>query len=128
MGRRKKKTDWASFDNYDDYMDAVNQRAAGEVSSSEQDAEPEVAKISLEDFVIFEKVSAFCRTYEPCDEFDAGAERFDDGRLREYFKAYVCGLGDPLAIYIEEMKIKGFVMVTSLATNEPCIFARLKTS
>lgn len=124
--RKKQKDGWESFDNFDDFMDAMQQRAAGTTSASEMDAEPEVAKISLKDFVIKEKVSAFQHDYEPCGEFDAGAERFGDGELRTYFKAYVTGLGDPLALYVEDLKLAGFRMVTSLANNKPAIFARLK--
>ena len=93
MGRRKKKP--YDYDGYEDYLD--------EEAMAEQ-AQPEVAKVSLKDFMVPEKVSAFVNDYEPCDEFDPGAERFDDGRLREYFKAYVCGLGDPLSLYIEPWK------------------------
>lgn len=117
MPRRKKK----QYDDYDSYQDYEDEQSAIDA------AQLEVAKVSLDDFVIKEKVSAFVRTYEPCDEFDPGAEMFDDGRLREYFKAYVCGLGDPLALYIEDLKMADFRMKTSLATNEPAIFARLKT-
>ena len=122
--RKKKQAGWEEFDNYDDFMDSLHNSQ----SEPEAAAEPEVAKISLRDFVIPEKVAAFVRDFEPCDEFDPGAERFDDGRLREYFKAYVCGLGDPLALYLEDLKLapEPFRMVTSVATNEPCIFARRK--
>lgn len=116
MTRKKRK----QFDDYDSYQDYEDDQSAMEA------AQPEVAKVSLVDFVIKEKVSAFVRDYEPCDEFDAGAEMFDDGRLREYFKAYVCGLGDPLALYIEDLKMASFKMVTSVATDEPAIFARRK--
>ena len=114
MGKRKKQRD---FDSYDDWEDE---------QPIQEQAEPEVAKISLRDFIITEKVRAFQHDYEPCDEFDAGAEMFDDGRLREYFKAYVCGLGDPLALYVEDLKLADFRMATSVATNEPAIFARRK--
>lgn len=124
--KRKQTGGWESFDNFDDFMDAIHQRAAGTTSASEMDAEPDVAKISLKDFIINDKVSAFQHDYEPCGEFDAGAERFGDGELRTYFKAYVTGLGDPLALYIEDLKLAGFKMVTSLANNKPAIFARLK--
>lgn len=117
MPRKKKKPIFDDFDSYQDYEDEQS------VMDAEQ---PEVAKIRLEDFTIDEKVSAFVRDYEPCDEFDAGAERFDDGQLRVYFKAYVTGLGDPLALYIEALKYANFRMTTSLATDKPCIFARRK--
>lgn len=118
MAKKRKKQLFDDYDNYEDYLDE---------ESTAEAAQPEVAKISLSDFIITDKVSAFVRTYEPCDEFDPGAERFDDGRLREYFKAYVCGLGDPLALYIEDLKMASFQMVTSLSTDEPCIFARRKS-
>ena len=123
MARRKKRT----LDDYEDWMDdEMIHPTPG--PSPDMGGESEVEKISLRDFVIPEKVAAFVRDFEPCDEFDPGAERFDDGRLREYFKAYVCGLGDPLALYLEDLKLapEPFRMVTSVATNEPCIFARRK--
>ena len=116
MTKRKKK----QYDEYDSYQDYEDEQSAMEA------AQPEVAKVSLTDFMVPEKVSAFVRDYEPCDEFDPGAERFDDGKLREYFKAYVTGLGDPLGLYIEDLKLDGFRMITSLATDKPAIFARRK--
>lgn len=114
MAKRRKKKE---YDDYEDWQDA-------DTVSAEQ--EPEVVKVSLEDFVVKEKVHAFINSYEPCKEFDEGAKMFDDGSLREYFKAYVCGLGDPLNLYIEDLKLASFRMVTSLATNEPAIFVRFK--
>lgn len=90
------------------------------------DPQPEVEKVSLEDFVVLEKVQAFCRAYAPCNELDEGYEQFNDAQLRQLFKATVCGLGDPLKIYIEELKLGGFHMAMSMATGEPCIFARRK--
>ena len=122
MVRRKKRT----LDDYEDWMD--DQTTPNPSYSGGESGEAEVEHISLRDFVIPEKVSAFVHTYEPCDEFDAGAERFDDARLREYFKAYVCGLGDPLALYLEDLKLapEPFRMATSLATGTPCLFCKLK--
>ena len=124
MANRKKKG-FQTFDNFDDIIDAARANA-GAGDSCTTEAEPEVEKISLADFVIKEKVEAFLNDYEPCAEFHPAAERFDDGRLREYFKAYVCGLGDPLGLYIEDLKMAGFRMVTSLATDKPAIFAHRK--
>jgi len=83
-------------------------------------------QVHLEDYVIKEKVSAFVRCYAPCGEGDDGYEQFDDARLREVFKAYVCGLGDPLKLYIEDLQMAGFRMECSVVTGEPCIFARRK--
>lgn len=120
----KKKDGWKTFDSMDDFLEAIDAQKSTGVR--ECDAEPEVAKISLDDFVIKDKVSAFVKSYEPCDEFDPRAERFGDAELRAYFKAYVTGIGDPLSKYIEELKLGDFHMVTSVATNKPSIFARLK--
>lgn len=116
MPRKKKKQ---QYDSYEDWEDAPS---ADDIPTGGDDA----PKVKLEDFVIPEKVQAFVSAYEPCDELDPGAEPFDDGRLREVFKAYVCGLGDPLALYIHDLKMAGFHMAVSLATDEPCIFARRK--
>ncbi len=88
--------------------------------------EVEVEKVSLRDFIVPAKVSAFVHGYVPCREGDDGYEQFDDARLREVFKAYVCSLGDPLALYIEDLQMAGFRMECSMATGEPCIFARKK--
>ena len=38
----------------------------------------------------------------------------------------VCGLGDPLKLYIEDLVMAGFRMDISVATGEPCVFARRK--
>ena len=115
MTKRKRK---GQFDDYDDWANVP--------SSDDVKPEQEVPKVSLEDFIVEEKVDAFSETFEPCDELDYEAEAFDDSKLREYFKAYVCALGDPLALYIEDLKMAGFCMESSLVTGEPCIFARLK--
>jgi len=115
MPRRKKR---GQFDDWDDWQEAP--------TADDVQPEQEVAKVSLEDFVVLEKVQAFCRAYEPCNELDEGYEQFNDAQLRQLFKATVCGLGDPLKIYIEELKLGGFHMAMSLATGEPCIFARRK--
>ena len=84
----------------------------------------EVEKVSLRDFIVPAKVSAFVHGYAPCNEGEEGYEQFDDARLREVFKAYVCTLGDPLALYVEDLQMAGFKMEISMATGDPCIFAR----
>jgi len=86
--------------------------------------EVEVEKVSLRDFTVPAKVPAFARAYAPCNEGDPGYEQFDDARLREVFKAYVCSLGDPLKLYVEDLQMVGFQMTCSMITGEPCIFAR----
>ena len=107
MSKKKRNMDW------DD--DSGNQELMPEV---------EVEKVSLRDFIVPAKVSAFVKGYVPCSEGDDGYEMFDDARLRELFKAYVCSLGDPLSLYVDDLKMAGFQMVCSIVTGEPCIFAR----
>lgn len=106
-------------DNWDD-QEVPSGFAAGTA------ADPEVAKITLRDFIVPQKVSAFAQAYNPApdtlDDTSPYVEAFDDSRLREFFKAYVCGLGDPLALYVEDLVMLGFRMRVSLATGEPCIF------
>ena len=115
MGRKKKNKnqDWEDWEDAPDDVD---------VAAGNGDA----FQVHLSDYVIPEKVSAFVRAYEPCAEFDEGYEQFDEAQLRDFFKATVCGLGDPLKLYIDDLKMAGFRMDISLATGEPCIFARRK--
>ena len=77
----------------------------------------------LEDFIIEEKVAAFVKGYQPCDEFTDGAVGFTDAMLRELFKAYVCPQGDPLKLYMEHLKLADFRMTVSIATGELTMFA-----
>ena len=113
--RKNKNQDW---DDWEDEPDA-------------RDLQPdvEVEKVALRDFIVPEKVAAFVNGYAPApDEMDDTSEYvevFDDARLRSYFKAYVCGLGDPLKLYIEDLKMAGFRMRISV-TGKPCIFAIMK--
>lgn len=108
--KRKKRQDW---DDWEDAPDDVD------VMSGNGDQ----FQVHLSDYVIPEKVQAFVDAYRPCHEFDPGYESFTDAELREFFKAYVCGLGDPLALYIEDLKMADFKMTVSQATGEPTIFA-----
>lgn len=113
MGRRKKKT----LDDFD-FQDVKDEE--------ELQGTPEVAKITLRDFVVEEKVSAFCKTYKPAERENQGTEVFTDDRLRQFFKAYVCGLGDPLKLYLEDLQLAGFTMTVDMASGEPCILADLR--
>lgn len=112
MPRKRKR---GQFDDYDDWQEAP--------TADDVQPEQEVEKVSLEDFCVMEKVDAFTAAYQPCDEDTDGAEFFDDSRLRELLKAYVCGLGDPLKLYIRELAVKGFRMTMNTITCEPGIYA-----
>lgn len=110
--RKNKNMDW---DDWDDAPDAT------EIPTGDD----KQFQVYLRDFVIEEKVTAFQNTYTPApdgmDDRSEYVEVFDDARLRQYFKAYVCGLGDPLKLYIEDLKLAGFRMRVSI-TGKPCLF------
>ena len=110
MGKRKKK----QMD-YDDWEDAPDDAMVAEGNGDQ-------FQVHLSDYVIEEKVAAFVKAYKPCNEFDPGCEAFDEARLRDFFKATVCGLGDPLKLYLEDLKMAGFRMEVSEMTGDPCIF------
>ena len=128
--RKKIKDGWETFDNFDDFLSAVEKQARrhtegdAEGDNNKKEMEQEEDKVSLRDFIVEQKISAFVRDYEPCNEGEDGYEQFDDARLREVFKAYVCGAGDPLKLYINDLQMANFRMDISMATGEPCIFAR----
>jgi len=81
--------------------------------------------VTIRDFIVSQKVDAFCQAYQPCDYEDATTETFTDARLREFFKAWLCPLGDPLTEYLSMLSINGFQMHVSI-TGEPAIFVRAK--
>ncbi len=87
--------------------------------------EVEVQKATLEDFVIPQKVDAFCEAFQPVEQERLSTQQFDETRLRTFFKAYPCTLGDPLTIYLDRLEQKGFKMRVSLM-NEPAIFVTEK--
>ena len=85
----------------------------------------EQAEVTLQDFVIPAKIEAFCNQYEPQDHWTEDCEVFNDARLREYFKAIVCPLGDPLSLYLQELGYKGFHMQHD-ESGEPVIYCKAK--
>ena len=90
------------------------------INNYDNDGGEEKKSPALEDYIIYEKVAAFAKKYRPVEEQTFTTEVFDEGRLREFFKAYVFPLGDPLKIYMQELAIKGFGMSVSV-TGEPAI-------
>ena len=68
----------------------------------------EQAEVTLQDFVIPAKIEAFGKQFEPLDHWTEDCEVFNDARLREYFKAIVCPLGDPLSLCLQEEGYTGF--------------------
>jgi len=120
MGK-KKKTGWDQFTTFEDFANAMRERSSTN-DNGEQDGDDIV---KLENFVVTEKVDAFANAFATGSE-DRYDERFDDARLREFFKAYVCPSGDPLVLYIELLATYGFHLEVDTVTCEPCIFARRK--
>lgn len=87
-------------------------------------AEEEGKGVSIDDFIITQKVDAFCGTYIPIEEEQAADEVFTDTKLRKYFQAYPRNIGDPLAGYLDMLTGKhGFKMQTSI-TGEPALFVK----
>ena len=80
------------------------------------------AEVTLQDFVIPAKITAFCEEYKPLSEWHEGCDTFTDYQLRSYFKAVVTPLGDPLSLYLAELSIHGFKMKNDVC-GEPVIYA-----
>ena len=53
-----------------------------------EEAEKEGTK--LEDYVIPQKIDAFCEAYQPVEQERMATQIFDETRLRTFFKAYPC--------------------------------------
>ena len=85
----------------------------------------EQSEVTLQDFVIPAKIQAFCDKYKPLDHWCENCDMFTDYQLRTYFKAVVCPLGDPLALYIQELSYRGFYMHDD-ECGEPVIYAIAK--
>lgn len=111
--RKNKNQDW------DDWEDAPDDMDVAEGNGDQ-------FQVHLSDYVIPEKVSAFVRAYKPCSEWDEGCESFDEAQLRDFFKATVCGLGDPLRLYIEDLMMAGFRLEVSQATDQLAMFVMRK--
>lgn len=80
---------------------------------------------SVTDFVSPHKVNAFVGSYIYTEDEVSADEVFDEARLRSYFQAYPCPLGDPLVVYIELLHAQGFRMKTGLG-GEPIISVNLR--
>lgn len=81
--------------------------------------------VSLEDFIIPDKINAFIQYYKPAKDESTCDEVYTDAKLRQFFKAWPCTLGDPLSIYINLLRESGFIMKVSLS-GEPAFFVCLK--
>ena len=95
----------------------MGQKKKDEIVISEQ------SEVTLQDFVIPSKIQAFCDQYKPQDRWTEDCDMYTDYQLRTYFKAVVCPLGDPLALYLKELELRGFKMRND-ECGEPVIYCR----
>ena len=102
---------------------AIGNEPAPNMVPDTQQAQGEA--VTINDFIVPQKVDAFCQAYAPCDYEDETTETFTDARLREFFKAWLCPIGDPLTAYLEMLSVNGFSMKVSI-TGEPAIFVRAR--
>lgn len=75
---------------------------------------------TLEAFIMPQKVEAFKDAYQPCAE-NLATEIFDETRLRNFFKAWLTSLGDPLVLYLRDLEDAGFKLRVG-RIGEPAIF------
>lgn len=86
----------------------------------------ETPEVTLEDFVVPQKVEAFAEAYAPASSQTMATEVFDDARLRSFFRAFpIAKVGDPLSVYVAMLEKRGFRMRVSIE-GEPAIFANTK--
>lgn len=74
----------------------------------------------LEDYVIPQKITAFKEYYNSCEP-NISTEKMGEIRLRQFFKAYPCSLGDPLSIYLQRLEDAGYKMQVVPECDEPVI-------
>ena len=85
----------------------------------------EQPEVTLQDFVIPAKIEAFCEKYKPLDHWREDCDMFTDYQLRSYFKAVVCPLGDPLALYLQDLSLRRFKSKDD-ECGEPVIYVALR--
>lgn len=83
------------------------------------------SEVTLRDFIIPAKITAFINSYKPLNDWQAGCDTFTDYQLRSYFKAVVCAYGDPLSIYLDELSMRGFQMHDDVS-GEPVLYVMPK--
>ncbi len=69
---------------------------------------------SLEAFVLPQRIDAFVDAYQPSTE-NIATNTFNETKLRNFFKAWPCSLGDPLSIYLDRLKEHGFNLAVSIS-------------
>ena len=108
-------------------MSKQSKKNNGQPARASLPTEEAGAGASLSDFVIPNKVEAFCRCYKPVTSPTEMVEVFTDTKLRQFFNAWTCPIGDPLIEYLCMLRAQGFVMTADPATSEPAIVVTLRT-
>ena len=81
--------------------------------------------VTIDDYIIPEKIKAFVERYKPTDKQTQTCEVFTDARLRDFFKAVPTPVGDSLKEYINLLSCYGYQMHVSIQ-GEPAIFVEEK--
>lgn len=87
--------------------------------------EAEQQGTTLEDFLLPQKLTAFVEAYQPVASERMATQMFNEGRLRSFFNAQICTLGDPLRLYLAALEAHGFRMEVH-TTGEPVILCTEK--
>lgn len=81
-----------------------------------QEDEPEQrGGSSIEDEMVYGRLEAFMRTYQPVMSECEAHEVFNTVRLRAYFQAWPTGAGDLLPYYMNHLVQEGYQMITSIS-------------
>ncbi|MDO4801390.1 MAG: hypothetical protein Q4A15_04425 [Prevotellaceae bacterium] len=83
-------------------------------------------KVTLDDFVLPELVTAFCEAYEPLNEWQPDCEIFSYTKLRNLFKAVPVSFGDPFILYKQKLHEAGFKFHIDIATGEYVLYVLRK--
>lgn len=88
--------------------------------------EHEEPAVTLEDYVVLEKASAFIQAYDPSPTESEADEVWNEARIRAFFGAYVEKThGDTLPVYLSELKKYGFNLSVA-STGELTLWLRYR--
>lgn len=88
--------------------------------------ENETPSVTLEDYVVMAKATAFTDAYDPSPTEQEADEVWNEARIRAFFGAYVEKThGDTLPVYLEQLRLKGFVLKVA-STGELSLMLRYR--
>lgn len=77
-----------------------------------RETEEDKPSVTLDDYIVPQRVTAFNEAYAPATE-DMATAAFGEAQLRDFFQAWVNNLGDPLTIYLDRLESLGFRLKVS---------------